>query len=60
MDKPVIEEGFSDKFEHSDLPLIYAALQKARSAKASGCVIVHFAENGGVVAIMRELKEKVK
>lgn len=50
----------ADKFEESDLPMILAALQKARTAKAAGRVIVEFAPNGGVLGIFREAKEKIK
>lgn len=50
----------SDKFEEVDLPKIHAALQKARTAKAAGRVIVEFASNGGVIAVFREFKEQLK
>jgi hypothetical protein len=49
-----------DKFEELDLPKILAALQKARTAKSVGRVTIDFAENGGIVAIFREMKEKLK
>ena len=55
-----LPETKSDKFEESDLPMILAALQKARLAKAAGRVIVEFATNGGVLAVFREMKEKIK
>jgi len=50
----------SDKFESVDLPLILAALQKARTARAAGRVTVDFADNGGVLGVFREFKEKIK
>ena len=56
---PVVPQQ-SDKFEEVDLPKILAALHKARTARANGRVIVEFAENGGVISVFRELKEKVK
>ena len=49
-----------DKFDFQDLPLILAALHKARTAKAAGRVTVDFADNGGVIAVFREMKEKLK
>ena len=49
-----------DKFEELDLPKILAALQKARMAKSAGRVTIDFADNGGVIAIFREMKEKLK
>lgn len=50
----------ADKFEELDLPMILAALQRARTSKAAGRVIVEFAPNGGVLGIFRESKEKIK
>ena len=49
-----------DKFDSVDLPLILAALHKARTAKAAGRVTVDFADNGGVLSVFRESKEKIK
>jgi len=49
-----------DKFEELDLPKILAALQKARMAKSAGRVTIDFADNGGVISIFREMKEKLK
>lgn len=49
-----------DKFQEEDLPRILAALQNARTAKAAGSVRVEFGDNGGVIAIMQEIKRKYK
>lgn len=48
------------KFEEKDLPLILAAIKKARDAKASGRITIDIADNGGVISIFRELKERMK
>ncbi len=50
----------NDKFISDDLPKIHAALEKARTAKAAGRVIVEFSDNGGVLGIKREFTEKIK
>lgn len=57
---PVPIPQVEDKFELLDLPKILAALHKARTAKAAGRVTVDFSDNGGVLAIFREMKEKIK
>ena len=49
-----------DKFEEIDLPMILAALHKARAARAAGQVVVEFAATGGVIAIKRKMEENLK
>jgi len=49
-----------DKFTSEDLPKILAALQNAHEAKAAGSVIIHFADNGGVISVLQEIKKKYK
>jgi predicted peroxiredoxin len=49
-----------DKFDSEDLTKILAALHRAKAAKAQGSVTVHFDQHGGVVAVLREMKEKIK
>lgn len=56
---PPVEKQ-EDKFEQVDLPKILAALHKARAAKLSGRVTVDFADNGGVLTIQLELKQRFK
>jgi len=49
-----------DKFTAEDLPKILAALHNAHEAKAAGSVIIHFADNGGVISVLQEIKKKYK
>ena len=55
-----MSEEKQDKFETVDLPLILLALKKAKEEKSPGVVTVHFSDNGGVISITRESKEKIK
>lgn len=48
------------KFESEDLPKILAALSNARQSKAKATVTIHFADNGGVVAIKSSVEKNYK
>lgn len=50
----------ADKFETEDLPKILLALKAAKEAGANGSVIVHFDKHGGVLSVVRELKQAFK
>jgi hypothetical protein len=49
-----------DKFEMNDVPLVLAALKKAHEAKKTSRITVDIHENGGVVSVQLETKEKLK
>ena len=49
-----------EKFEKEDLPKILAALKNAHDSKQKASVTVNFADNGGVVDILLEIKKRFK
>ncbi len=48
------------KFEEKDLPLILAALHKARQARMLTIVTVKVAHDGGILEIKLDSTEKIK
>lgn len=54
------QENLSTKFDESDLPTILAALHTARESKCPATVRVEFGKNGGVIAVMSEIRRQFK
>jgi hypothetical protein len=49
-----------EKFEQKDLPLILAALHRARTTGKYTEVLIKIPENGGVLEIRTTITEKIK
>ena len=56
----IVPEKADTKFESEDLPKILAALANARNSKAKATVTVHFADNGGVIAVKSNIEKNYK
>jgi hypothetical protein len=50
----------NERFEKEDLPKILAALKTAKDAGAAATVTVEFAQDGGVIAVVQNIKRKFK
>ena len=49
-----------EKFLAEDLPIIHAAVDRARRAKAPAKVTIEVASSGGIIGVNLEIKEKLK